>query len=183
MRTKYFKENLVIFTLLFVSVSIYFSACKKKEETPAKTSQDCMNENGLGFFVNASGQCEWAQALGINNLNNHWSGGCPYCWMPGGYNSIDIEFFRNGSNTGGTGKTRCCNGSGAVGTFDWQMDPHNDKAIIISNGDSTFSAGNPCSMFTLINPNTASNPTSFSANVTMPSGTKSMNFVMVSGSF
>jgi hypothetical protein len=177
-------KNLTIISLILLTFLSNSCTIDSKDE-PSLSSQKCMNENGPAFFLNSSDQCEWSQALSVCNNGDHWRGG-KWGTEQGGFYSIALEIFRDGSNTSGTGKTKCestynCSGSW-VGTFTWEKDPYNSKIILVTSSDAVFDQYSPFSSIAAIDPN-ASSPTTFEAEVTTPVYTYSMFFTKVSGSF
>lgn len=182
-------KNLTIITFVLVTLLSFSCVNDKSEPENTLSSQKCMDENGPAFFLNSSSQCEWSQALSLGNTVDHWKGGEWAVKEPGysGFFSIGIEFFRDGSNTSGTGKTKCddpyaCFGRNWVGNFTWKKDPYNSKIILITSSDSIFDKYTPFSSMSEIKPNTSS-PTNFTADVTKPEITIKMFFTKVSGAF
>jgi hypothetical protein len=185
----------LLVALLLVSVVYGCKKKKDKEEEPPLTSQVCMDQNGPGWFMNSNKECEWAPALSICSTTDHWIGGYwdilvtpPGGGMPNHYTyKIDIEFFRNGSATSGTGKTRCGTGqtcSGPwVGNFSWKMDDFDRKTILITGSDTIFNKYCLFNSMTLISPSGALNATTFTTNLVKPMSTTSYVFLRGGGIF
>jgi hypothetical protein len=180
-------KNLFIIAMIVV----FATGCKKEttEPEPELTSQKCMDENGPAFFLNSEEQCEWSQVLSLCNSGDHWKGGGWPVTEPGYFGAymIGIEFFRDGSNTSGTGKTKCedpynCFGSTWVGNFSWKKDPYNSKILLVTSSDANFDKYSSFSTMSEIKPNTSS-PTTFTAWVTTSLNTNKMTFTKVSGTF
>lgn len=158
----YFKFFVSVIALSAFSIG----SCKK--EDPAKTNQDCMNESGAAYYANADGVCTYAGALSVNSAANHWNQG-----------AYQMQFIRNGSNTGGTGKMIFNNG--AVSTFSWEMDAHNTGTIIISGYDNVYTSTEQISQITEVAPNQQTNPTTFTSRVTYSNGTFSATWNLAAG--
>ena len=136
-------------------------ACKK-EEAADKTNQDCMDAYGYAYY-SPSGGCAYSAALACTSTNSHWT------W--GGWYGYSVQFIRNGSATGGTGKMKH-NWTGApTSTFLWHMNDLDPSMIMCHDYDTVYAVSEQIIQISDLDLNTPNNPSAVNMNCTTGNGT------------
>ncbi len=159
-------------TLFFALAAICVAVSCKKEPDP-KTNQDCMSEYGYAYYSTSNGVCNYSAALAVSSSNTHWT------W--GGWYGYSVQFIRNGSATGGTGKMKH-NWTGApISNFSWHVNELDASMIMCHDYDTVYAPSEHISQMSQIEPNIPSNPSAVEMNCTTGNGTGWDQMALVGG--
>lgn len=170
MKSQFFHPKMYAAVFAIVGITIAVGCAK---ERPPKTNDDCMSANGYAYYATSGGNCSYSAALAISSTASHWTFG--------GWYGYSVQFIRDGSNTGGSGRMKH-NWTGApVSNFQWHMDDLDNSIIFCHDYDTAYAPADRLSQITQITPNIPNHPSAVECNFTDGNGTGWDQMALVSG--